>query len=73
MKEVKLLPEGYGDGWMSKNAQDLVRIAVYFAGFDAAEVTNRIFATSNPKLTCNTATVQRVLQEIDMEIKEAMV
>lgn len=71
--EERLLPEGYGDGWMSNAAQDLVRVAVYFAGFDASEVTQRILATSDPRRTTNITTVQNVLQEIDWEIEEARV
>ena len=35
---LKILPKDFGKSWASKNAIDLMRIAVAFGGFDIKEL-----------------------------------
>jgi hypothetical protein len=61
------LPERFGDGWLSKNAQDMVRVAL-IAGFDAKELIRRIALRPRPGrvgATTNAATVEHVMAEMD--------
>ena len=57
-----------GDGWMSRNAQDMVRIAA-FAGFDTDTLVRRVaFATvGNRGRTINAASVERVMEQMEAE------
>lgn len=61
-----------GDGWMSRNAQDMVRIAA-FAGFDTDALVRRVaFATvKNTGRTINAASVERVMGEMADEADRA--
>lgn len=60
------VPRDLGDGWMSRNARDMIVIAA-FAGFDRAEVVRRVALRSHPGRTTNAATVERVMAEMDAE------
>lgn len=57
---------GFGDGWMSSSARDMIRIAG-FAGFDVAQLKLRVAKSSNPNRSVNTATVERVMAELATE------
>jgi len=59
------VPDDFGEGWMSGNARDLVKIATALGNFDRAELVAGILARHGSKSTiCNTATVEAVLQEM---------
>lgn len=58
------LPPGFGDGWLSANAADLIRIAVTFGGFPKQETVRRVALAGDPTRKTNAATVCRVLQEL---------
>ena len=59
----------FGQGWMSGNARDLVRICVTFGGYDGPELIRRIAISTagNAGETINVASVERVLQEMTDE------
>ncbi len=57
------LPKGFGDGWLSKNAADLVRIGL-IAGFDRTELVRRLCFACDPSRITNAATVGRILDEM---------
>jgi hypothetical protein len=67
---ARAVPGNLGDGWMSRNARDMVVIAA-FAGFDRAEAVRRVALRSNPSRTTNAATVERVLDEMHTEWVDA--
>jgi hypothetical protein len=58
----------FGEGWMSKAARDMVRIAA-FAGFDVKDLVHRVAKTADPNRTTNVATIERVMAEILKEEK----
>ena len=58
------LPAGFGEGWMTKNAIDLARIATVWAGFDAQELARRLARVRPRGERINAATVERVLAEM---------
>jgi hypothetical protein len=59
------LTRGFGDGWMTGNASDLARIAI-FAGFDAADLVRAIHRIhpSSERLV-NARTVERALAALE--------
>lgn len=59
-------PEGWGEGWSSAAARDMIRIAA-FAGFDPAEVRRRVVRAGRPGRAINAATVERVMAEMQTE------
>lgn len=63
---TKGLPAGFGDGWMSVNARDAVRVAL-FAGFEPRELVLRIVKRSHPGRRVNERTVLRVMSEMESE------
>jgi len=63
------LPRDFGDGWMTRNARDLAKIAVTFGGFDAKLVARRLAAVNGRGSRINAATVERVLHAIRQEHK----
>jgi hypothetical protein len=58
------LPRRFGDGWLSRNARDLMQISILLGGFDQDELVRRVVAAGSPDRTTNTATVDRVLGEM---------
>jgi len=62
-----LLPDDFGDGWMTGNARDLMRIGL-IAGFDAGVLARRLARAGKPGRMLNAATVERVLGEMDAHI-----
>lgn len=68
MENTQTLPADFGKGWLTNNAADLFRIAVAFGGFDAKELTMRLYRIrpDNGRLI-NMATVERALGEIRKE------
>ncbi|KQP62994.1 hypothetical protein [Nocardioides sp. Leaf285] len=64
---LALRPEA-GDGWLSANARDMIRIAA-FAGFDPDEVLRRVAMRAHPERDVNVRTVEAVLDEMDGEIE----
>lgn len=61
---IALLPPDFGQGWMTKSARDLVKIAVYVAGVDAKVLISRLARAGERGANINAATVQRVLGEM---------
>ena len=68
MRVTDPLPAGFGDGWMSANARDEIRIAVLLAGFDRDELLRRVALAANGDRSVNCATVERVLDEMSAEV-----
>jgi hypothetical protein len=64
------LPAGFGDGWLSKNARDTMRIAIMFGGFDRDELIRRV-AMAGSDRTTNAGTVGRILDEMTAEWDDA--
>jgi len=58
-----------GEDWMSKPAQDMVRLAV-FAGFDAKELVTRVAKRSSTGKT-NVSTVLTVMGQMEDEDRAA--
>jgi hypothetical protein len=68
------VPEHLPDlDWMTASARDAVRIAVYFAGFDAKELIGRIARIKSTAVRQNAATVYRVMGEMAEEYTERQV
>jgi hypothetical protein len=63
VKAAQSIRPGFGDGWLSKSAVDMIRVAA-FAGFDIAELTRKVAIGSDPSRITNTATVERVMSEM---------
>lgn len=59
----------FGDGWLTKSASDLVRIAVVLAGFDRRELIPRLARVRSRGTLLNARTVERVMGEISDEHK----
>jgi len=66
LPDIKLAPKDFGDGWMTKNAQELAKIAITFGGFDAQELIYAItkLQKSKGKTAVNVTTVSNALQLI---------
>jgi len=65
------LPKDFGDGWLSKNANDLVRVIVGFVcptEAEAVEFIKRI-AFSSPNRKANVRTVERIIDEMGWAAK----
>jgi hypothetical protein len=55
----------FGDGWLTKSAQDLCKIAIVFGGFDAGEIVLAITKIQGKRdAKANTATVEKALLEL---------
>lgn len=61
----------FGKSWMSNNARDLFKIAIYFGGFDAKVLALRLAQAPSRGETINTATVERILNEMFHEAQPA--
>ena len=61
---MKTLPKAFGQGWLSANARDLIRIMVAFGGCDAQELVRRVALAGTPGRITNTATVEHVIAEM---------
>lgn len=59
-----LIPDEFGLGWMSENARNLMKIAVYLGGFDPVTLAQALIRASKPGRILNCASVDRVLGEI---------
>jgi len=56
-------PKNFGDGWLTKSAQDLCKIAIVFGGFDAAEVVLAIAKVQDKRsVRASVPTVEKALQ-----------
>lgn len=55
--------DDFGDGWMTKGARDMIRIAA-FAGFDVHELKRRVALSTNPSRLVNAGSVERVMGEM---------
>lgn len=59
---------GYGDGFLTKAAQDLVKIMMAFGGLDLKEFHSRLIAkVGNSPRDTNSATVEAILAEMQKE------
>ena len=56
---ARALPKDFGEGWMSKQAQDMMHIAA-FAGFDMQDLTRRL-----AKLNLKKVQERHVLRTMD--------
>ena len=62
---ARAISKDFGQGWMSRNARDMVRVAA-FAGFDVQALTVHIATTQRDShRQVNIATVLRCMQEIE--------
>jgi len=59
-----MLQPDFGEGWMTKSARDLARIAVMLAGFDAKDLAIRLARVRARGARINYATVNRILGEM---------
>jgi hypothetical protein len=58
-------PKTFGEGWLTKNAADLCKIAIAFGGFEAGEIVLAVTKIQGKrKALANTATVEKALQMI---------
>ena len=65
-----MLPQDFGDGWMTTSARDLAKIAVAIAGFDASDLARRLaFVRSRGRI--NAGTVERILGEMSADLDAA--
>lgn len=65
LKSMTIPPKDFGDGWLSKPAQDMCKIAIAFGGFDATEVVWAITKVQGKReAKANLATVEKALQMI---------
>jgi len=66
LQSMTIPPQTFGDGWLTKNAADLCKIAIAFGGFDGAEIVwaiTKIQGRTNAA-KANMATVEKALQLI---------
>lgn len=52
----------FGEGWMSKNAADLVKIAVTSGGFNIAEIMKELPINNRGSLNCRS--IENALQRL---------
>jgi hypothetical protein len=57
-------PKGFGDGWLTKSAADLCKIAITFGGFQADEVVLAIHKIHRGDGLANATTVCNALQHL---------
>jgi len=57
-------PLSFGDGWLTKSAQDLCKIAITFGGFKADELVLTIHKVHKGDGLANATTVNNALQEL---------
>ncbi len=58
---------GFGDGWLSKPARDLMQIAVVFGNYPRAELAERVARASGSHKLTRRPIVERVLDEMYRE------
>lgn len=69
MKNEAILPREFGQGWLSKEAANLIKIAVAVAGFDIKDIMKHLPKTKGQVI--NARTVSNVLQRLrDEPVKE---
>jgi hypothetical protein len=67
-RRYKGLPKGFGEGWMTKSAQSMVRVAA-LAGFDAKDLLTRLAKLPRRgERTLNAGTVERIMGQMADEI-----
>jgi len=64
LESMTIPPKTFGDGWLTKNAQDLCKIAIAFGGFEADEVVLAIHKIHKGKGLANAKTAGNALQMI---------
>ncbi len=65
LDNITIPPKDFGDGWMTKSAQDLCKIAIAFGGFEADEIVLAVTKVQGKRdAKANTATVEKALQMI---------
>ena len=58
-------PLQFGDGWLTKSAQDLCKIAIVFGGFDAGELVLAIAKVQGKRsVRASVPTVEKALQMV---------
>lgn len=57
-------PPGFGDGWLSNTARDLMQIAVVFGNYEQAELVLRVVRASATHKQTRRPIVERVLDEM---------
>jgi hypothetical protein len=69
--EFQIPPATFGDGWLSKPAQDLCKIAICFGGFAADELVLAIHEIHKGDGVANVTTVTNALQNLYDDAKAA--
>lgn len=64
------LPQGFGNGWLTRNAHDLMQIAILFGGFDRDELIRRVVASGDPERMTNAGTVEGILGKMFDECEQ---
>jgi hypothetical protein len=62
--EYQAVPANFGDGWLTKSAQDLCKIVIMFGGFDAAALVLAIHEIHKGTGLANVTTVTNALQNL---------
>lgn len=58
-------PKNFGDGWLTRNAAELCKIAIAFGGFEPSEIVLTVTKIQGKRdAKANTATVEKALQII---------
>lgn len=57
-------PKEFGDGWLTKNAQDCAKIAIAFGGFEPSEIVLTVHKIQKGKGLANMTTLTNALQLI---------
>jgi hypothetical protein len=65
LTEFQTPPATFGDGWLTKSAQDLCKAAIAFGGFEPAEVVLAVARVQGKRdAKASLATVEKALQMI---------
>jgi len=65
LESMAIPPKDFGDGWLTKSAQDLCKVAIAFGGFEPGEIALAVTQLQGKRnALANTATVERALQMV---------
>lgn len=57
LEDVTFPPKEFGDGWLTKNAQDCAKIAIAFGGFEPSEIVLTVHKIQKGKGLANMTTL----------------
>jgi hypothetical protein len=69
-EEFQMPPATFGEGWLTKSAQDLCKIAIAFGGFPADQLVLAIHAIHKGDGLANVTTVNNALQNLYDHFRE---